>query len=200
MFRFMTRRQFVYESATAAAMITVPRLASSRMLGSNAEIRVAVIGCGVRGGVHISEFGRQKGVRIVAVCDPDRTRSAAFAKTIAKSFGYKPDEVVDVRRLFDRKDLDIVSVATMQYWHSLPTIWACQTGRHVYVEKPLAHYIWEGRQMVNAARKFDRLVQIGTQGRSQRGYAAMAAWLKEGHLGPKQANAEGVCGRFFGDE
>ena len=147
---------------------------------------MAVIGCGVRGSTHVAEFGRQKGVRIAALCDPDRTRSAAFAKTIAKSFGYKPDEVVDVRRLMDRKDLDVVSVATMQYWHALPTIWACQTGRDVYVEKPLAHYIWEGRQMVRAARKYDRLVQIGTQSRSQRGYAAMAAWLKAGHLGKIQ--------------
>ena len=186
MSRSMTRRQFVCGSAAAAAAIAVPRLASSRVLGANAEIRMAVIGCGVRGSTHVVEFGRQKGVRIAAVCDPDRTRSAGFAKTIAKSFGYKPDEVVDVRRLMDRKDLDVVSVATMQYWHALPTIWACQTGRDVYVEKPLAHYIWEGRQMVRAARKYDRLVQIGTQSRSQRGYAAMAAWLKAGHLGKIQ--------------
>ncbi len=186
MFGSMTRRQFVYGSAAAAAAIAVPRVAGARVLGANDEIRMAVIGCGVRGGVHVQEFGRQKCVRIVAVCDPDRTRSAAFARTIEKSFGYKPDEVVDVRRLMDRKDLDVVSVATMQYWHALPTIWACQTGRHVYVEKPLAHYIWEGRQMVNAARKYDRLVQIGTQSRSQRGYAAMARWLKEGGLGKIQ--------------
>ena len=89
-------------------------------------------------------------MRIVAVCDPDRVRLAAAAKSVAAKFNYKPDEVVDVRRLMERKDLDAVSVATMQYWHSLPTIWACQTGRHVYVEKPLAHFIWEGRQMVNA--------------------------------------------------
>ena len=99
------------------------------------------------------------------------------------STSFKPDEVMDVRRLMERKDLDAVSVATMQYWHALPTIWACQTGRHVYVEKPLAHFIWEGQQMVRAARKYERLVQVGTQSRSVKGYGVMAAWLKEGHLG-----------------
>jgi len=122
----------------------------------------------------------------VAVCDPDRVRLAAAAKSVATKFNYTPDEAVDVRRLMERNDLDAVSVATMQYWHSLPTIWACQTGRHVYVEKPLAHFIWEGRQMVHAARKHNRLVQVGTQSRSNKAYAAMGAWLKEGHLGKIQ--------------
>jgi len=126
---------------------------------SHDDIRVAVVGCGVRGGVHIDAFGRQKGVRLAAVCDPDRQRLQLAAKSIENRFGYKPEPVVDVRRLMDRNDIDVVSVATMQYWHALPTIWACQTGRHVYVEKPLAHFIWEGRQMVNAARKYDRLVK-----------------------------------------
>ena len=183
MSHYLTRRQFVGGSATAAAAVALPGVSSARVRGANDEIRIAIIGCGVRGGVHVSEFGKQKGVRIAAICDPDRTRLASFAGKIEKSFGYKPDEVVDVRKLMDRKDLDVVTVATMQYWHALPTIWACQTGRDVYVEKPLAHFIWEGRQMVNAARKHNRIVQVGTQNRSQRGYAAMAQWLKEGNLG-----------------
>jgi predicted dehydrogenase len=159
---------------------------ASRVFGANDEIRLAVIGCGVRSGTHIAEFGLQKGVRIVAVCDPDRVRSASAAKGIAAKFKYKPDTVVDVRKLFDRKDLDAVSVATMQYWHSLITIWACRAGKHVYVEKPLSHYIWEGRQMVHAARKYQRLVQVGLQNRSIVGWAAMAKWLREGHLGKIQ--------------
>lgn len=182
----LTRRQFLRRSAAASAALGLPMVASSRVLGANDEIRLAIIGCGVRGGAHIGGFGPQPGVRIAAICDPDRERVANSAKAIEARYKYKPDEVVDVRKLMDRKDLDAVTVATMQYWHSLPTIWACQTGRHVYVEKPLAHYIWEGRQMVNAARKYDRLVQIGTQNRSIRGYAALAAWLKEGHLGKIQ--------------
>lgn len=182
----LTRRQFVRRSSAAAAAMGLPMLASSRVLGANEEIRLAVVGCGVRGGAHVSEFGKLPGVKIVAVCDPDRERVAAFAKRVEATFGNRPAEVTDVRRLMDRNDLDAVCVATMQYWHALPTIWACETGRHVYVEKPLAHFIWEGRQMVNAARKYNRLVQIGTQYRSLRGYAALAAWLKEGHLGKIQ--------------
>ncbi|MCY2954687.1 MAG: Gfo/Idh/MocA family oxidoreductase [Planctomycetota bacterium] len=153
---------------------------------ANEEIRIAVVGLGGRGGVHIASFGGQKGVRIIAVCDPDRHRLSAAAKSVESRFKYRPDEVVDVRKLMERKDSDAISVATMQHWHALPTIWACQTGRHVYVEKPLAHFIWEGRQMVNAARKHGRLVQVGTQYRSVSAYAMMAQWLREGHLGKIQ--------------
>jgi predicted dehydrogenase len=181
--RIISRRTFLKEAGVAAGAALA---AGPRVLGANEEIRLAVIGCGGRSQVHLAEFGKLPGVRIVAVCDPDRVRLAAAARSVAAKFNYRPEEVVDVRRLMQRKDLDAVSVATMQYWHSLPTIWACQTGRHVYVEKPLAHFIWEGRQMVRAARKHRRLVQVGTQNRSIKGYAALASWLKEGHLGKIQ--------------
>ncbi|MBI4626956.1 MAG: Gfo/Idh/MocA family oxidoreductase, partial [Verrucomicrobia bacterium] len=128
----LTRRQFIQRSAAAAAA-SWPLLASPRVLGANDEFRLAIIGCGNRGGAHIAQFGSQKGVRIVAVCDPDRLRVKAAADAIKKKFKYRPDAVVDVRRLMERKDVDAFSVATMQYWHSLPTIWACETGRDVYV-------------------------------------------------------------------
>jgi predicted dehydrogenase len=169
-----------------AATLALPMVASSRVLGANEEIRVAVVGCGVRGGTHVAAYGPQPGVRIAAVCDPDRERVAAFAKRVEASYGYRPAEVGDVRQLMDRKDLDVISVATMQYWHSLPTIWACETGRHVYVEKPLAHYIWEGRQMVNAARKYNRLVQIGTQARSRDTDRQVIEYIRSGQLGKIQ--------------
>jgi predicted dehydrogenase len=157
-----------------------------RLFGANETIRMAVVGCGGRSHAHIAEFGKLPGVRIVAVCDPDQERLGAAAKSIATKFNYQPDTVVDVRRLLERKDIDAISVATMQYWHSLPTIWACETGRQVYVEKPLSHFIWEGRQMVNAAHKYGRLVQVGTQSRSIKGYAELARWLKAGNLGKIQ--------------
>ncbi len=185
--RRSNRRRFLQTSAAgAAAALGLPLLAGARALGANDEIRIAIIGCGIRGGAHIAAFGPQKGVRIAAVCDPDRQRMEAAARTIETRFKYRPAQVVDVRQVMDRKDIDAVAVATMQYWHALPTIWACQTGRHVYVEKPLAHFIWEGRQMVNAARKYNRLVQVGTQNRSLRGYAALARWLRQGNLGKIQ--------------
>lgn len=182
----LNRRQFVKQTATLAAAIGFPMVAHRRVLGANDEIRMAVVGLGVRGGVHIGAFGAQPGVRLVAVCDPDRVRLEAAAKGIESRYGNKPEQVVDVRRLMDQKDLDAVSVATMQHWHSLPTIWACQTGRHVYVEKPLAHFIWEGRQMVNAARKYNRLVQVGTQARSRDTDRQTIDYLRSGQLGKIQ--------------
>jgi len=183
------RRDFIKKSTLGAAGIVIGGLGMSSgsyssVIGSNDEIRIAVVGCGVRGaGSHIPSFGRLPGVKIVAVCDPDRERMSGAAQKVATTFNNKPAEVHDIRKLMERKDFDAVSIATMQYWHSLPTIWACETGRHVFVEKPLAHFIWEGRQMVNAARKYDRIVQVGTQNRSITAYEEMAQWLKEGHLG-----------------
>ncbi len=177
-----TRRQFI-RTAAAAATIALPRSAGARVPGANDEIRVALVGCGGRGGAHIAGYGGQKGVRIAAVCDPDRVRLKAAADSIEAKFGYRPTEVVDVRRLMELKDIDAFSVATMQYWHSLPTIWACETGRDVYVEKPLAHFIWEGRQMVNAARKHNRLVQVGTQARSRDTDRQALEFIRSGQLG-----------------
>lgn len=182
----INRRQFVQRTATAAAAISLPMFSRGRVLGANDEIRLAVIGCGVRGGAHVSAFGSQAGVRIAAICDPDRARLAEFAKRVESAYGNRPQQVVDVRQLMDLKEIDAVTVATMQYWHALPTIWACQAGRHVYVEKPLAHYIWEGRQMVNAARKYDRLVQVGTQARSRNSDHETIDYIRSGQLGKIQ--------------
>jgi predicted dehydrogenase len=182
----LTRRQFVHRSAAAAAAVSMPMVATSRVWGANDEIRMALVGCGGRGGAHINAFGGQKGVRIVVVCDPDQVRLRAAAAGIEAKYKYRPDQVIDVRKLMERKDFDAVSIATMQYWHSLPTIWACETGRDVYVEKPLAHFIWEGRQMVNAARKYKRIVQIGTQARSRQTDRQAIEYIKSGALGKIQ--------------
>ncbi len=179
----VTRRKFLLGSAAA---IAVPMVASSRVLGANDEVRLAMVGCGGRAQAHRSGFCSQKGVRYVAVCDPDRSRAAGMARSIEAQYHYKPDEVLDVRRLMDRKDFDAVTVSTMQYWHALPTIWACQTGRDVYVEKPLAHFIWEGRQMVNAARKYNRLVQVGMLGRSRLTDRQAIDYIRSGQLGKIQ--------------
>jgi predicted dehydrogenase len=183
----LSRRQFLQSSALAAASAALPRISSARGASANDEIRVGVIGLGVRGaGEHIPRMARQKGVRVVAVCDPDQKRLAATAAAVEKNYQYKPQQFIDLRKLIELKDLDVVCVATMQYWHALPTVWACQAGKHVYVEKPLAHFIWEGRQMVNAARKYNRLVQVGTQSRSQGTVHQAIKYLKEGQLGKVQ--------------
>ncbi|HIQ22565.1 MAG TPA: Gfo/Idh/MocA family oxidoreductase [Planctomycetes bacterium] len=180
----ISRRRFVAGSLAAAAAVRVPRVARGRVLGANEEILVGIVGLGGRGrGAHIPAFQKQDGVRVVALADPDRERLDLAAKMLEDKYGQKAEQYVDMRHMFDRRDIHCIGNATQNYWHGLSTIWACQAGKHVYVEKPLAHYIWEGRQMVNAARRYERIVQCGTQRRSQTSIAKAIQWIREGHLG-----------------
>jgi predicted dehydrogenase len=121
-------------------------------------------------------------VRLVAVCDPDQghidRRVEGFKKNGQTVKGY-----VDVRELLEDKGIDAITSATPNHWHALVTIWACQAGKDVYIEKPASHEIWEGRQMVKAARKYDRIVQVGTQKRSSEAHPAAFEWIREGHIG-----------------
>jgi len=179
-----TRRRFLHGSLAAAGSMALPLAISARTLGANEEIRVAVVGCGGRGsGEHVPRMANQKGVRVVALCDPDRQRMAACAALIEKRYNHKVAQFADVRKLLEQKDIDVISNATQNYWHGLSTILACQAGKHVYCEKPLAHYIWEGRQMVGAARKHNRLVQTGTQRRSQGSVIESIKYIRAGNLG-----------------
>jgi predicted dehydrogenase len=179
----LNRRQFVRRAAAASTVFAVPMIAPPGVLGANEEIRVGVVGCGGRGGHHVARFGSQEGVRVTAVCDPDGKRKAGAAARIKERFGNEPVQFIDPRKLIERGELDAISVATMQYWHALPTIWACQAGMDVFVEKPLAHFIQEGQRMVQAARKYNRLVQIGTQARSRKSTIDTIRFLQEGGLG-----------------
>ncbi len=172
----ITRRRFIQRTATASAAVALPMIASSRVLAANDQISVGVIGLGGRGaGAHIPSMQNQPNVTVVAVCDPDRQRMEAVAQSIQSRYGHAVEQYVDMRQMLDRDDIDVISNATQNYWHGLSTVWACQAGKHVYVEKPLSHYIWEGRQMVHAARKYDRIVQCGTQHRSEAKIAKMEA-------------------------
>ena len=125
----------------------------------------------------------QEGVKVVALCDPDRSRLASATKRFEQKYHHTPDQCADMRKLLDRKDVDVLSHATQTYWHCLGAIWSCQAGKHVYVEKPASQYLWEGRQAVNAARKYNRIVQCGTQERSIRGTKAAIQWVRAGNLG-----------------
>ncbi len=179
----ISRRQFIKRSAAATAL-GLPMVASSRVLGANDEILAGVVGLGGRGShAHIPGLQGQKGVTVVALSDPDKQKLGSRAEQFEKKYGHKVDGYQDMRKMFVRKDIDVIGNATQNYWHGLSTIWACQAGKHVYVEKPLSHYIWEGRQMVNAARKHNCLVQCGTQRRSQKNIPEAIKWLREGHLG-----------------
>jgi len=176
-----TRRDFMKSSIAAGVAATLP---FSRVRGANDSIRVGVVGLGGRGtGAHIPSFEGQKGVTVAAISDADTERMAKTAEMIESKYGHGVVQCQDMRQMFDRKDIDVIANATQNYWHGLSMIWACQAGKHVYVEKPLSHYIWEGRQMVNAARKYGCIVQCGTQHRSERLIAQAIQWVREGNLG-----------------
>ena len=156
---------------------------ASRVLGANDDIRVAVVGVGGQGGGHMRYFHGCKGARLVAICDADENHLNNRAKGFEDKNGYKLRTYTDVRKLLDDKEIDAITSATPNHWHALVTVWACQAGKDVYIEKPASHEIWEGRKMVEAARKYNRIVQIGTQKRSSEAHPAAFEWIKEGHIG-----------------
>ena len=177
----MTRRDFIRSTAAAGVALT---LASpySRVRGANDAIRVAVMGINGRGESHIGTFHKMDGVRVVALCDVDRRVLDGQVKRF-KGRNEKVDAYVDIRKLLDDKNIDAVSIATPNHWHSLGTIWACQAGKDVYVEKPCSHNVLEGRKCVEAAEKYKRIVQHGTQSRSDREWAKRIAAVKSGKYG-----------------
>jgi predicted dehydrogenase len=122
-------------------------------------------------------------VRIAALCDVDERLFPEAVASVEKAAGYRPDTVVDFRKLIERKDIDAVSIATPDYWHALMTIWACQAGKDVYVEKPVSFTVVEGRKSVEAARKYQRIVQSGHNMRSAAQVRAAVALLHSGQLG-----------------
>ncbi len=190
------RRQFIRNSLlTAAALKAWPLIAQtsvkSRVVGANGDVRYAVVGLNGRGKNHIEALTKLKGVRLVALCDVDK---AVLDKELSgvTSSGEKVEGYTDVRKLLENKDIDAVTFATPHHWHALGAIWAAQAGKDVYVEKLASHNVWEGRKMVEAARKYNRIMQVGTQCRSSVGLQEAIAWLREGHLG-KIIRARGLC-------
>jgi predicted dehydrogenase len=191
----MTRRTFLQGAAATAAfpLVTLSGTKSSgRVLGANDAIRVAVAGIHGRGKSHITELLRQKGVRIVSLIDPDSSLFDSSKKRITDKGGKDPVCVQDVRKVLEDKNVDAITIATPNHWHSLMTIWACQAGKDVYVEKPLSHNPWEGRRCVEAARKHGRMVQHGTQQRSSKGRAMEIAAVQSGKYG-KLLVSKGYC-------
>jgi len=185
----MKRREFLAGSIAAGVVLFGRPYA--RVLGANEDIRVAVVGFNSRGKAHISAFAGMKGVRVTALCDCDRkVLDGEVAKLDAK--GIKVAAYQDVRRVFDDKNVDCVATATPNHWHSLIVVWGCQAGKDVYVEKPISHDIWVGHQAVEAARKYNRIVQCGSQHRSDAGLGEAFEWIRAGNLG-KMVCLRGFC-------
>jgi predicted dehydrogenase len=185
----LSRRTFFFGAGVAATSLALKRTAIAWPRSD--EVRIAVIGVHGRGRDHVDGFRKLPGVRLVAVCDVDQHVLAGEIDRLDKA-GVKVEGMRDARELFKRKDIDAVSIATPNHWHALLAVWACQAGKDVYVEKPVSHSVWEGRQIVRAAQKYERIVQTGTQCRSSEGIAEAFAWVREGHLGKIQL-ARGLC-------
>jgi hypothetical protein len=202
----VSRRDFVEHALSLAATALAGTAGSAsaaeaatpapRPVGPNEKIRVAVIGVNGQGGAHLGEWLANPDCELVAVCDVD---PAAFAKHERrfKDLPRPPAYVPDVRKLLERKDIDAVSIATPNHWHALMAVWALQSGKDVYVEKPCSHNVEEGRVMTQWARKLGRMCQMGVQSRSMTGMRQTLDFVKSGKIGPVKV-AHAICYRERG--
>jgi len=184
-----TRRTILKTGAAAVATANLP------ILGANSRVNTAVVGVGGRGRGHAGFLAELKDdCRVAAICDVNQAARERGQAHVEKLTGAKPKEYADMRALFEDKDIDAVTVATPNHWHSLATIWACQAGKDVYVEKPASHNIFESHQMVAAARKYKRMVQVGSQSRSIGHKIDAIKRLHDGEIGQVYM-ARGLCYR-----
>ncbi|MDH7569169.1 MAG: Gfo/Idh/MocA family oxidoreductase [Armatimonadota bacterium] len=195
----LTRRRLLEDALLAAAAAAAARLpdamgaeAAVPAAGPNDQIGVAIMGCGGRGMGHLAEYLRYRDVAVVAVCDPDQNRMAQAVKACEKAGKPAPKTYADIRRLLEDKDVDAVSIATCNHWHALGAIWCMQAGKDCYVEKPISHNVLEGRRMVEAAAKYGRVCQSGTQCRANPGIRQAMEYLHAGKLG-KISLGRGLC-------
>lgn len=180
----LPRRDFL-RRATAGAALAFPALRLGAA-GSNQDIRLAVIGLGGKGRGHARMLLKFPGARLTALCDVDPQRLAEQVAA-AKEAGATVAGATDPRRILERADVDAVVIATPNHWHAVLTAWACRAGKDVYVEKPVSHSLGEGPRMLAAAERYGRIVQSGTQYRSDEGIRAATAWIREGHIGRPRA-------------
>ena len=180
-----TRRDFVKRAAWSTGLAAAPALRpASSQSSPNDRVNIGVVGFRGRGQDHYRTFARIPNVRVAYLCDIDERLFPGAVAEIEKIGGYQPVPFVDVRKLLENKDLDAISIATPDHWHALQTIWACQAGKDVYVEKPVCHNLREGRKMVEAARKYNRMVQAGLNRRSERRNHAGVRFVQEAKFGP----------------
>jgi predicted dehydrogenase len=198
----ITRREFLSTSSkvmvgAAAATSFASTFAPGSVLGANDNINVAVIGVNGRGGGLARGFANKENVTVAKIVDIDERLFPDRIKQLAEIQGKKPKTDVDMRDTFDDKNIDAVVIATPNHWHSLAGVWACQAGKDIYVEKPCSHNVWEGKKLTEAAAKYKRIVQHGTQIRSSAGIQEAIQQIRDGLLGEVYM-ARGLCYRWRG--
>ncbi len=193
----INRREFLKNSARVgagmAALSGVTFLAHpERVFGASDRVRIAVVGLHGQGWSHVEEYCHMKDVEIAAFCDVDENVLDQRLGEVEKMGVKRPARFIDLRKLLDDKSIDAISIATPNHWHSLQAIWGCQAGKDVYVEKPLSHNWWEGRQLLRAVQKYDRIVQHGTNSRSGQAIIEGMEKMRDGLIGDVYLS-RGLC-------
>ena len=187
----LTRRSFFKQSALGAGVLGLSARSWNAVAGANDDIRLAVVGFNGRGQEHIKAWTQIPGVRLTALCDVDKKVLDAAVSRLGSS-GTTVEAYQDIRMLLQSKNVDAISIATPNHWHALATVWGIQAGKDVYVEKPVSYDVWEGEKMVEAAHRYQKIVQAGTQSRSSHAIKEAVQWVQKGNLG-KILVSRGLC-------
>ena len=166
--------------------------AALQAFAANETVNMAIVGVGSRGTEHVKQYLKLPSARIAALCDVDTAQMERVSQIVYDQTQKRPKNYQDLRKLYEDKDIDAVSIATPNHWHALATVWALEAGKDVYCEKPACYNIFEGQQMVKAARKNNRIVQIGMQGRSVVHKRKAIELVRGGAIG-KVYMARGLC-------
>jgi predicted dehydrogenase len=193
----INRRDFIKTTArTGAGLAALGGISflsnPERIFGASDRVRVAIVGLHGQGWAHVEQYSKMADVEIAAVCDVDENVMNGRVDQMEKMGMKKPATFVDLRKLLEDKSIDAISIATPNHWHSLQAIWGCQAGKDVYVEKPMCHNPWEGRQLVRAAEKYNRIVQHGTNSRSGQAIIEGMQKMQDGLIGDVYLS-RGLC-------
>ncbi|HPO15570.1 MAG TPA: Gfo/Idh/MocA family oxidoreductase [Candidatus Hydrogenedentes bacterium] len=187
----MSRRTFL--GTSAAAVLAAGTMTKGKVFGANEKIGACVMGVNGRGGAHYEAFTKSPDSEVVALCDVDEKVLEEAAHRIEKVTSKRPKTYTDIREALNDKAVHVLGIATPNHWHSLAAIWAVQAGKDVYVEKPLSHEVWEGRQLAEAAKQTGRIVQHGTQSRSEASWRRDLALLQSGEIIGPLYMARALC-------
>ncbi len=192
----INRRDFLKSGARAGAGLALSGMTflphPQRVFGANDRVRVGVVGLHGQGWAHVEEYAKIPTAEVAAVCEVDENVLNQRLGEMEKMKLPKPATYIDIRKMLDDKSLDAISIAVPNHWHSLMGIWGCQAGKDVYVEKPCSHNLWEGRQLVKAAQKYNRIVQHGTNSRSGAAIQEGVQKMRDGLIGDLYLS-RGLC-------